>query len=148
MPKPAVVGIAVGIRRIVPVTLSEMKPRDIIEKKKPRLLSNKEGKREKNKLTCGRVSNSCRKNSPWWRISWSQKRKDLERSLLKAFSCRMALRSCRGLTLEGSACSAKALLTRIHTLWKPSGDIELIDMGSNCFCLRMEDKEDRDKLSG
>lgn len=27
--------------------------RDIIEKKKPRLLSNKEGKREKNKLTCG-----------------------------------------------------------------------------------------------
>lgn len=28
-----------------------------------------------------------------------------------------------------------------ETLWKPSGDIELIDMGSNCFCLRMEDKE-------
>ncbi|KAL4297051.1 hypothetical protein GQ457_12G005610 [Hibiscus cannabinus] len=48
--------------------------------------------------------------------------------------------------LLGRNIGYQSLLNRIHALWKPSGDLQLIDLENNYFLVRVEDPRDYERI--
>ncbi|KAL4369394.1 hypothetical protein GQ457_05G014800 [Hibiscus cannabinus] len=58
----------------------------------------------------------------------------------------LAIRNVVIVRLLGRNIGYQTLLNRIHVLWKPSGELQLIDLENNYFLVRVEDPRDYEKI--